>query len=708
MSRCRGTRTELLRLIPLAAALAWPAAGACGKKSSRAPTAALLVRTPVGSGIDLSELTWTGPVRAVRERGPNQRVLTIDASSKDAVELIHPLACPATVAAAHGEESTREVTLTPRLTAGSRPQVGFAAPFELRAEHHCKPKGGGRFVWRQTSGPTLQGLEHSADGATLRGKTHALAELHPSPLPWGIVPLSPATQGAYEFEVTWLGAGGDRATATARVTAAARANGVPSVGLGHRLLLGGPGWRITKRPPDARAELHPGPLATELTPDYVGGWELADESERPLLIRVGRYDDTPLDCGRPECHPVATRDARTTKMTNAFVADAAGRFGEGDSLRCALACHTVGEPDLDDGGFTAVQRALEVALPERGAETLWKRLPRALRRIGGVGCTGCHGPAAIPLPGVARTVLRADVCAACHDAPPRYGHVAAWRATRLAVSDADERTHHAPCVRCHTTAGFLEWQDTEFLDWQKKSPAKDTTHIYTGISCAACHDPHGGPTATRLVRRTRVGDELPDDSATARAEAVCLPCHTPLEEPVSGNPGALPAASAAWIVAGRGGLRVATGEEIEGPVQHEKVASGCLGCHRGAPEDVLVERGASHGFHAGQNGCTDGDCHAEPGSADGGEKVAAITARARLLRAELEKRLAAALPPAATGDDPPHAEPRALPADPALGRALYDVALVVEDPAAAYHNAAYARALLDEVEHWLRSTPATP
>jgi len=45
-----------------------------------------------------------------------------------------------------------------------------------------------------------------------------------------------------------------------------------------------------------------------------------------------------------------------------------------------------------------------------------------------------------------------------------------------------------------------------------------------------------------------------------------------------------------------------------------------------------------------------------------------------------------------------HAEKPALDRTTALGRAAWDVAMVLEDPAADAHNAAYARALLDAAD----------
>ena len=57
--------------------------------------------------------------------------------------------------------------------------------------------------------------------------------------------------------------------------------------------------------------------------------------------------------------------------------------------------------------------------------------------------------------------------------------------------------------------------------------------------------------------------------------------------------------------------------------------------------------------------------------------------------------LGAARSPA--GDDPGHAVERRLAGTP-IGRAAFDVLLVLEDPAAAAHNAPYARRLLAAAE----------
>lgn len=647
------------------------------------------VRAAPGAALDLGELRWRGPVRA--SSAPDVFGVALEvARVGDRARLVldHPDACPVEITLTAADTGALEIELAPRIEVTDQLQVGFAASFELRARHRCPPPSPPSALrWTQLAGPQVE-LEIAADGAVVRGRTHALRDLRPDPLPWGIVPLSPATRGEYLFEIAAV----DGARATARVTAAARASGVPSVGLGHRLVLGGSGWQIVQRPQGGAAELQPGAGAPVLIPDRQGRWLLRDGDGRRLMIRVGRYDETPLDCGRGECHPQAAGEARTSPMTTTFARLMAGRGGA-LAPSCARDCHAVGERGVDDGGFAAVQRALSIDLPAHGGPELWAQLPRPLRRLGGVGCTGCHGPAAIPLPGAAATVLRADVCAVCHDAPPRYGHVAAWRRTRMSRADADERTRAGRCARCHTTAGFLAWQRhvpprAPSADAPAATVDVDYPYVATGVSCAACHDPHDGSLGPGLLRAVEPPSVTPSTAPwDHRAFALCLPCHAP--DPFPGPP----SASAAAIVLGRGGVAVDTGAPLVGDAPHGALPGGCLGCHDGGAD--ATGRGQRHTFRADPNACERAGCHADSAPREAGP----LAARARALLAELAGRLGV---PAA--EDAPHAAEIALAADSPLARAYYDVALVVEDPAAAYHNPAYARALLDEVERWLAAT----
>ena len=518
-------------------------------------------------------------------------------------------------------------------------QVGFDAPFEVRVTALDDAAAAGTIAWRQRSGPAISWRAEDG-GWRLVGRTPALAAAHPAPLPAGIVPFSPTTIGEIELEATWRAPGKAPASRTIRIAATARATGLPTVGIGHAVVLAGTGWRLAAVPADARATLEPRAEVTVLVPDATGRWLLVDAAGRELAVRAGRADEVVLDCGRSGCHAEITARAATSPMTSVLARGLDGALGPYDA-DCAIACHAVGEPGLPDGGFADVAADDGVALPAHGAPGTWDRLPRTLRRLGGVGCAGCHGPAAIAEPPARWSILRADVCAVCHDAPPRYAKVAEWRGGRMARSDAAAGTRDAPCARCHTTAGFLASIGVR-PPRDGGIPPADVGPV--GVACAACHAPHGDRADRALVRRL----ESPPSAGLAAGSpsAVCVPCHD------------APASTVAIL--------------LGGDAPHRAVPDLCVGCH-----------GADHSFRAVAARCT--GCH---GTAPVADAAATVRARARALAA----RLAIAVDGA-----PPHAAP-VTDDDTPLGRARHAVRLVLDDPAAGAHNARYANALLDAAE----------
>jgi hypothetical protein len=175
---------------------------------------------------------------------------------------------------------------------------------------------------------------------------------------------------------------------------------------------------------------------------------------------------------------------------------------------------------------------------------------------------------------------------------------------------------------------------------------------------------------------------------TLGRSGVCLKCHAP------SNDQEAPAASAASLVLGVGGVRVVDGAPLIGPSPHREVEGLCLGCHTGKPT-AAMERGANHSFAVDQAKCA--PCHGstpEPGARKGRQRPVAEWARELLRRA-----IARGLVPKRLNDGGPvHATRLAQPRDVPQRRALRDVLLVLEDPAAETHNAPYARALLIEAE----------
>jgi hypothetical protein len=502
---------------------------------------------------------------------------------------------------------------------------------------------------------------------------------------WGVVPVSPRTSGDVVLEVEWKPAGGREERPVRRrlhLSAASRARGLSNVAIDAGILLAGAPWVVAHAPPGANAETQPCGDLSRLIPDVPGDWVLRDAAGRSIAIRAGRYDETPLDCGRAQCHAAIAEAAESSPMTSALrrllppASDHDSTAREG--VACAIACHATGEPDVRDGGFGDVARALGVF----AADFEWAALPRALRRLAGVTCLACHGPGAIPAPATRWAILRSDVCATCHDAPPIYGHVAAWRSSRMARADADPRTHAAGCARCHSTPGFVAGAGTDRSAPPEIGPL--------GIACAACHAPHdpAGPDKPRpashgLLRNVPLPSIL-EGLAIPAPSRICLPCHTPRSPLASSalEPIPLPSASAAAVWAGRGGFDPETGAPFEGDSIHGAVDRGCLGCHTGGPRSL--ERGSGHAFASDPATCT--SCH--PGRVPGGD--ADVRREALDLLSLLTSTGKQRSP---TTRDPPHVTAQNL-VNNRWGRAIYDVSLVLEDPAAASHNAPFARALL--------------
>ena len=547
-------------------------------------------------------------------------------------------------------------------------------------------------MWRQLEGPPLAEMKPSADGFTLEARLATLAQTRPGPVPWGVVPVSPATRGDVVLIARWAAGPGVNLTRQIRVSASPRSRGLPNTPVGVRVTLGGEGWHVTARPANSAAALEIAAGVASLLPDVAGDWRLADGGGRTLALRSGRYDETPLDCGRAGCHAAIAAAAAASPMTTVLARLLDAKTRPAGYPACALACHATGEPGAADGGFAHVAAELG---PAGDLDRRWGELPRDLHRLGGVGCLACHGPGAIPEPSARWSVLRADVCAVCHDAPPRYGHVAAWRATAMARADQDPRARHErACARCHTTWGFLETVATPERIAGARRPPDEAGPI--GITCSACHAVHDPkrPGARALLRETPTPALL-----AGAANSVCLSCHSPAADDPR------PSASAAALWLGRGGLDPATGAALTGAPLHAGVAGGCIGCHRGGPDVTSesskgaehdeppatgsrgqsprsatqdLERGATHGFRASSAACA--QCHGPRAPAPD------VRARARELWRALRGE---------DGGAPAHAGDLAVDRRTPLGRALWDLLLVLEDPGAGTHNARYAAALLD-------------
>jgi hypothetical protein len=581
-----------------------------------------------------------------------------------------------------------ELVLKPLFDVGTSERVvGLGQSFELVASANCREAEKANAGFVVSGGAPLENVVVGRGGRRLRATTGAAGPAKSATR--GIVPVSAREQERLRSEVTFRVrlSDGARFERVLGISAVARSGGLADVGFAHPVLLGGSAWSLLEQPPESKAALrHVGELF-ELLPDVPGQYRVSDARGTELALHSGRYDQMPLDCGRSSCHAEIAESLKNSPMTQVLASDLGGCHSLTNPA-CASACHATGEPGTADGGFDHV--ASELAIPALPAEH--DDLPRALRRLGAVGCMACHGPTKIPEPQARSTMLRNDVCAVCHDAPPRYGHVEALEASRMGHADSSPAVRgDLACARCHTAWGALG----------RAAPTADA--LATGITCPVCHDvhPHGkdpsaaatamaaapvaAPTGGGLLRALAMPATLPAPPPSFYGVSrVCVSCHAPTSDTLR------PEASAAAIVAGQGGLEPETGAALSLAGPHSSDAKGCLTCHDSGPEQLVL--GRSHGFRATDKGC--GHCH---GSAKSRDPSLAERALRLLARLDPARSLGSA-------ERPWHASYQLLPPTPQQTRALRDVLLVLEDPAADVHHPRYAKALLDAAE---RLAPGT-
>lgn len=533
--------------------------------------------------------------------------------------------------------------------------VGLGTPFVVVATPRCAEARATKTRFAVVGGAPLDNVQ--SDARRFSATTTSSLGLQPTP---GIVPVSAFAAARLRTELRFQatlqnGASTERALG---ISAVARSSGLPDVGLNHPALLSGDGWTLQQAPHDSHAALRRIGDVWELTPDAAGRYTLTAPG-RSLSLHSGRFDQMPLDCGRANCHVEIAKNVHESPMTKVLASDLGGCHSL-SRPECASACHATGEPGTADGGFTQV--LAELALPALPAE--YEDLPVALQRLGGVGCLACHGPTKIPEPAARSSIVKSAVCAVCHDAPPRYGHVQALGTSRMAHADSSADSRQQPCARCHTSWGALG----------RPAPAEDGAS--GGIGCAVCHDvhPHGPqppaapaglPAESGLLRRMPLPATLSDVPPSFYGPSrVCIGCHAP------SSASARPEASAAAILAGQGGLEPKTGVALRAAAPPTNNPKGCLQCHNSGPEALVL--GKHHAFRAD-----------------------ATTYPRDPTLAERARRLVDRLEPSGPSR---HRAARPLPTDPIRARALYDALLVAEDPAADVHHPAYAKALLDAAE----------
>lgn len=480
--------------------------------------------------------------------------------------------------------------------------VGFDAEVRVRARVHDIEGDRVRLRWEQLSGPPVEIADPTS--ATLAFRTHRLDELAPrEDGDIRFLPLDRHGAGHYRFRLTASDEGG-RTEAEVLVKAGAMHPGWPraSMGVESVLDLGREqeryDWEVSFFPPRTDPQLLGADTRRpRLKLSRPGRYEVREKvSGRKLPLHSGPWlGNERGGCGRVECHPLEQRGWELTKMGTIFQRGVDGLLRDDYGTEC-LRCHTVGwNPAVDNGGFDDIARRYGWTVPDRLEPGNYASLPEEMIERSNVGCEACHGP------GRFYTSYSAEVCAQCHDELPRYVHSTEWR--RSVMATATEREGilgRGECERCHTAQGFLD----EYYGHQPvEATAREEDAQYEAepITCATCHDAHGG-TVERLVRLSGplAGQEPDVDWGTGM---ICLACHHGGTQWINER-GALmrpfvprfrefpesievtiwdrrlaPHAPQGDLLRGRGGFALPGPGPLDARPPHITVPGGCLGCH---------------------------------------------------------------------------------------------------------------------------------
>ena len=533
---------------------------------------------------------------------------------------------------------------------GPRQPVGFGGTFSIKATLDCPQLAGGRVGWRQVAGAPLAAMSVAGDGFAA-DRAHAVAgATHRCPVPWGVVPLSPRTRGRGRARRDAGATAAARALRREiRVAAAAPSRG-PAEHAGRRA-------RLSRRRGLARDDA---PRRQRRGARTAGGVasllpgrrrRLASRRRRRPHARAARPAATTRrrsTAGAPAAIPRSPTPSPASPMTTVLARGSLGPAGRRDAFGAAIptarspATRRASPASPTAASRTSLAELRRAARPRpRAGTTLPRdaapagrrrlpRLPRPGRDPRGVGAL--EHPARRRLRRLPRRARRAMATSS------------PGGQTAMARADQDPRARERrACARCHTTWGFLAAVAPPERDGRSIG-ARPTMSVPSGSRAAPAtpstirRRPEGTP---RLLRATPVPALL----AGAPTQASASPATRP--RPTTSGPAPRRRRSgsgaAVWIPA--------TGAPLTGGAPHAAIAGGCVGCHRGGPDNV--ERGGGHAFRApdvrlhavppaGAAGVADLRARAQAAVAVAADRAIRGTRRTRATRASIAARRAAA------------------------------------------------------------------
>lgn len=506
----------------------------------------------------------------------------------------------------------------------------------------------------------------------------------------GIVPHALEEAAAIQFELTVTTSSG---TYKLPATVAAKlpyphATGLRNVPLNRPVLLFGKNqdsYRWTLNRPDGSAAVLADATTRypEFTPDVAGTYDvtvtdLATNKPVNLIVHAGTFegmirgqdaDGRPLaDYTCVTCHvkngplDMFTPWAKTGHaeiFTNEVNNNGPGaHYGPN-----CLSCHTVGydlearNGGLDDAAdFPAL---LATGMIGHGDPLNWSKILTnyaPVAKLANIQCENCHGPqnsAAHMKDDGARVSLSSDVCGVCHGEPARHGRYQQWQLSRHANYElAREEGTDPSCSKCHSSQGFIAWQDKNFstanltVTW--------TTEDVHPATCVTCHDPHdigttsGGPATNSKVRVTV---NTPMLTSGFKAEnvgnaALCMTCHNGRRGlrndsnfTIADSTRAPHVGPQADVLMGQNLYFVTTGNRS----YHAMIQDSCITCHMETtnPPQGLANKnadgsygGTNHTFFASKTICS--KCHA---SITADSVQGPVEAKLEMLKHEIEKAI---------------------------------------------------------------------
>ncbi len=287
-----------------------------------------------------------------------------------------------------------------------------------------------------------------------------------------------------------------------------------------------------------------------------------------------------------ECHETRVDRWRGTGHAQTIARQGKQLF---DTPGC-LACHVVGsDPTLPvpvPGGFDAEAAILGFKPSDFVDATDFEARFPSLAERGSVQCESCHGPGSLHRSDPRRTNVStaAQVCGTCHNTfGPRYKQ---WQLSVHAAPPPRAAAENPSCVRCHTARGFA--RTVAGLVPRDEGPDAP------GVTCAACHDPHGGEHLSE-VRQFGTAYLADGFAVAAGRAAVCVSCHQTEVADAAGHADrgdAFPCAVQADMVAGRGAVEFGLAykssfhgdpgfktRNLTGDPNDPLIAESCVACH---------------------------------------------------------------------------------------------------------------------------------